>query len=166
MSASKVSRSCPGRRESSPSKNSENLISNLLALAFARDFSEAALQPPCCAPSGGLSYGELGQDALFSVIVRANIPTLEQFSSRYNFDTVSSGPTAHQLLFTALHYQQYNILAALLDHPQLDIRATGDQGQTVLHVAVMKNDYHAVEIFPRNFSILIFIASILWATVL
>lgn len=87
---------------------------------------------------------------MLSVIVRAKIQALEQVLSRYHFDTAGSGPTANQLLFTALQYQQYDLLAALLNHPQLDIQATDNQGQTVLHLAVIHNDIQAVDILLRH----------------
>jgi ankyrin repeat protein len=87
---------------------------------------------------------------MLSVIVRANSQALEQVLSRYHFDTAGSGPAVNQLLFAALQSQQYDLLAALLNHPQLDIQATDNQGQMVLHLAVMHNDILAVEILLRH----------------
>lgn len=80
----------------------------------------------------------------------SKIQALEQVLSRYHFDTAGSGPTANQLLFTALQYQHYDLLAALLNHPQLDIQATDNQGQTVLHLAVIHNDIQAADILLRH----------------
>jgi ankyrin repeat protein len=87
---------------------------------------------------------------MLSIIFRAKAQALDQVLSRYYFDTAGSGPMANQLLFAALQYQQYDLLTALLNHLQLDIQATDNQGQTVLHLTVIHNDFQAVKILLRH----------------
>ena len=59
-------------------------------------------------------------------------------------DVNSSAPEGQPPLFTALEYQQYNILEILLNDPRVNVHITDGRGHTALQLAVICDDYLAV----------------------
>lgn len=72
---------------------------------------------------------------------------------RHGIDVNRSGPKGQPPLFTALEYQQHQILEILLGDPRIDVHITDSQGHTALHLAVIYDDYLAVKILLQSRSL-------------
>ncbi|KAJ5267831.1 hypothetical protein N7478_010639 [Penicillium angulare] len=92
------------------------------------------------------------QNALFFAIARGDMQAVIQLL-QHGIDVNSSGPKGQPTLFTALEYQQHEILELLLGDPRIDVHITDGQGHTALHLAVIYDDHLAVQILLQSRSL-------------
>ncbi|KAJ5267719.1 hypothetical protein N7478_010527 [Penicillium angulare] len=92
------------------------------------------------------------QNALFFAIARGDVQAVIQLL-QHGIDVNSSGPKGQPTLFTALEYQQHEILEILLGDLRIDVHITDGQGHTALHLAVIYDDHHAVQVLLQHTSL-------------
>ncbi|KAJ5556726.1 hypothetical protein N7494_000641 [Penicillium frequentans] len=91
-----------------------------------------------------------GQTALSMAITQGNVSTVRQLLRRKDIDFYSPHRKVQQPLLVALEYQQYEILQMLLRDPRAKINQKNHRGQTLLHLAVIYGDLHAVVSLARE----------------
>ncbi|KAJ5544325.1 hypothetical protein N7513_007136 [Penicillium frequentans] len=91
-----------------------------------------------------------GQTALSMAITQGNVSMVQRLLRRKDIEFYSQNRNVQQPLLVALEYQQHEILEILLQDPRANINQKDHSGRTILHLAVIYGDLHAVVSLARE----------------
>jgi ankyrin repeat protein len=91
-----------------------------------------------------------GQTALSMAITQGSVSIVRQLLRRKDIEFYSPDRKVQQPLLVALEYQQYEILQILSRDSRAKINQKDHSGRTILHLAVIYGDLHAVVSLARK----------------